>query len=664
MFLYVSLKETLRAFINLSRPQKRLILYGTDTVLFLVAFYFSFFIVTETLFNKDLLTRYYLVIFLIIPLRLITFQMMGVYRGILKYTHSAFIYTSLKALLASEGIFIAFNVFLRLHQLPRSIEIINFLLSLCFIVAIRLIARWFLYKFFTSNLTQTKIAFQKDWRQPVIIYGAGQAGFQLSQSLRLDNVFEVVAFVDDNSQLWRHFIEGIKIFDPVKLPQITQHYSVNLVLLAIPSASPQRKQAVVSMLTAQGLKVKTIPTLSELISGKVSITQVRDIEITDILGRPEVLPDPTLLSCSITDKVVLVTGAGGSIGSELCRQIAQQKPKQLILFELNEFALYSIDIELRDCYPDLNCVACLGSVTDAEHLQQVLIDYSVETIYHAAAYKHVPLVEINPTQGIINNVYGTWICTQVASQCQVETFVLISTDKAVRPTNIMGATKRVAELILQAFAQLPKQRTRFIMVRFGNVLNSTGSVVPRFQQQIKKRQPITLTHPEITRYFMSIPEAARLVIQAGAIGAGGEVFLLDMGEPVKIYDLAKHMIELSGLVLGKDIDIEITGLRPGEKLYEELLIQDDKVKQTCHPKIYGAQEATVPWEQLEPALNELLKAARARNLENLQAVLKHLVPEYQPKRELLSTKQLPVAALSSFSSTSTVKAKDVPFSTN
>jgi FlaA1/EpsC-like NDP-sugar epimerase len=359
----------------------------------------------------------------------------------------------------------------------------------------------------------------------------------------------------------------------------------------------------------------------------VPIDKLRNVDISDLLGRAEVLPDPSLLRVNITDKAVLVTGAGGSIGSELCRQIAQQDPRILVLYELNEFALYSIETELAETYPNVPRVAYLGSVTDGDRLSEVFERHQVETVYHAAAYKHVPLVENNAAQGIINNAYGTMVTAQTAEKCGVDTFVLISTDKAVRPTNVMGATKRIAELVLQALAT--KSRTRFVMVRFGNVLNSNGSVVPRFRQQIAAGKPITLTHPEMTRYFMSIPEASRLVIQAGAMAQGGEVFLLDMGEPVRIYDLAVQMIELSGLVPGEDIEIEITGLRPGEKLYEELLIGGNSMA-TNHPKIFAAREAMMPWDRLEPLLDQLFVAAYQKNLTKLRSLLKTLVPEYQP----------------------------------
>ena len=619
-----------------SRTKKHLILYLTDSLLFLLAIYIAFCIDSQSLFPLDMLGKYLPFIILLIPGKILLFSLLGMYKNVLKYSEFAFLYTAFKSVILGQGGLIILDLIFRVNFLPISVQILDTLITLILIVKVRLIARWLLYglssplRLKQHSQLNGNVADSKQLLEPVIIYGAGQAGFQLSQALAQDNNFEIIAFVDDNSQLWKHAINGIQVYSPEKLEYLINKYQVQLVLLAIPSATPKRKQKIVAELKALDLEVKTVPTLAEIISGKVSIAHVRQINIGDILGREEVLPDPKLLRVNITNKSVLVTGAGGSIGSELCRQIAQQQPRHLVLYELNEFALYSIEIELRETYPNLSCSACIGSVTDAERLKQVITEYDVDTLYHAAAYKHVPLVEKNPAQGVINNIYGTLVATRTANECKVETFVLISTDKAVRPTSVMGTTKRVAELILQALSKQPDTYTRLIMVRFGNVLNSTGSVVPRFQQQILQRQPITITHPEITRYFMSIPEAARLVIQAGALGDGGEVFLLDMGEPVKIYDLAVQMVKLSGLVLGKDIEIKITGLRPGEKLYEELLIQEDNVQRTIHPKIYAAQEAMIPWTKLEPYLHQLFLAAQTEDRDTLLSLLKVVVPEYSP----------------------------------
>ncbi|HEY9845301.1 MAG TPA: nucleoside-diphosphate sugar epimerase/dehydratase, partial [Candidatus Caenarcaniphilales bacterium] len=403
------------------------------------------------------------------------------------------------------------------------------------------------------------------------------------------------------------------------------------ILLAMPSVDRGTKRKILDHLKSLSIPVKTVPGISDILSGKVSINEIQNIDIADLLGREEVLPDPWLLQMNVTGKSVLVTGAGGSIGSELCRQVAQQSPKCLVLYELSEFALYNIDIELAELYPTLRRVACLGSVSDQTHFSTVLSQHKVDTIYHAAAYKHVPLVEANPAQGIFNNVLGTLTSAQSAINCDVSNFVLVSTDKAVRPTNVMGATKRVAELILQALADQPEMTTRFTIVRFGNVLDSSGSVVPRFRKQITEGKPITLTHPDATRYFMSIPEAARLVIQAGAMGKGGEIFLLDMGEPVRIYNLALQMIRLSGLVPGRDIDIKITGLRPGEKLHEELLIDRDNVSATRHPKIFCAHETKMSWEVLQPCLEALFKKAQLADSAAIITQMQSFVPEYQPE---------------------------------
>jgi len=624
--------------VNCNRWQKHLIIYVVDSIIFLIAIYLALAIYSQTPLPLSIIHQYATHIVLLICTKLVLFSAFGLYQGIIRYTEFGFLYVASKSVFLGQGAILALSFILNNNGIkypylfPIAIQIIDSLITLILIVKVRLLAKWLLYSVKSPlRLKQQHHPTSKERvisTKPVIIYGAGQAGFQLYQALHQDNSFRVLAFVDDNEQMWNHLINGIQIYSPQKIEYLINQYRVNLVLLAIPSAIPKRKQQIFAQLQELGVEVKTVPTLAEIVSGKVSIAQVRKIDIGDILGREEVLPDKNLLSVNTTGKSVLVTGAGGSIGAELCRQIAEQEPYHLVLFELNEFALYSIELELRETYPNLSCTACLGSVTDHEIIKQILTKYKVETVYHAAAYKHVPLVEANPVQGVINNIYGTLVAVRAANECKVDTFVLISTDKAVRPTNIMGATKRVAELILQAWSKERDTHTRLIMVRFGNVLNSNGSVLPRFQKQINQRKPVTITHPEIIRYFMSIPEAARLVIQAGALGQGGEVFLLDMGEPVRIYDLAVQMIELSGLVLGKDIDIEITGLRPGEKLYEELLIEKDNAEKTIHPKIYTAREAMIPWHELESDLDLLFLAARRQDIGKLLMILGKIVPEY------------------------------------
>ncbi len=608
---------------SLSRPQKRLILLSLDTAVFLVAIYGAFGLRFSSLLPVQQTWPYLWLILLLIVIKPLVFLVTGMYRPVLRYAGLEFLLTATKAVLFSSGAFVLLAYLFEFLQLPRSVLLNDALLTLLLVVGVRLSLRW---------LVNTLIGLPRQNQTPerIVIYGAGSAGSQLAQSLVHHPSYQPVAFVDDDPSLANQNIQGLPVYAPSTLPRLQLQKPFDTILLAMPSVDRIRKRQILEGLQFLSLPVKTVPCVGEILSGQVSISEIRNIDIADLLGREEVIPDPELLQMNITGKTVLVTGAGGSIGSELCRQIAQQQPKCLVLYELGEFALYSIDMELAEAYPTLKCVACLGSVNDEKRLAGVLTQYQVDTIYHAAAYKHVPLVEANPAPGIINNVVGTWTTVRCAIDCGVANFVLISTDKAVRPTNIMGASKRVAELIVQALAERSGISTRFTIVRFGNVLDSSGSVVPRFRKQIAEGQAITVTHPEMTRYFMSIPEAARLVIQAGAMGKRGEIFLLDMGEPVRIYDLALQMIQLSGLVPGKDIDIKITGLRPGEKLHEELLVDSAKARPTQHPKIFCAQEAKIHWEFLQPLLEALVQKTRTDDLVAIRAELQRLVPEYQP----------------------------------
>ena len=611
---------------SLSRSQKQLSFITIDLTLMLVSLLIAFGVRFETLSVSDLVLEYSPITIITVLVKLLVLQALGMYRSILRYVGLELFCKVTYAIALSYGIIVFLGFLTQTEQLPRSVLVNDALLSMVLMVTVRLSIRWCLYN--------AKSPFFIGEPAPrVIIYGAGDAGTQLAQALYHQQTYQVVAFVDDQAQLHGQQINGITIHPAQKLPKLIRHYGVKTILLAMPSVQGERKQRILDRLKTLPVTVKTVPGLSEIISGKVPLSQLRQIDIIDLLGRQEVSPLPELLSVNITGKTVLVTGAGGSIGAELCRQIIQQQPRLLILYERNEYALYNIDQELNETYPDFNLISSLGSVTDEKHLKKVILEHKVETIYHAAAYKHVPLVEANPAQGIINNVQGTFTAAKSAKDCRVKNFVLISTDKAVRPTNIMGTTKRVGELILQAFAQDHSHQTSFVMVRFGNVLDSNGSVVPRFRQQIAERKPITVTHREITRYFMSIPEAARLVIQAGALGKGGEVFLLDMGKPIKIYDLALQMIELSGLEVGKDIEVKITGLRPGEKLYEELLIDPTTALETSHPKIYRARESSLSWSKLEIPLNALIEAAQQEDEPKMLSVLRWLVPEFQCQEE-------------------------------
>ncbi|MBD2082523.1 nucleoside-diphosphate sugar epimerase/dehydratase [Leptolyngbya sp. FACHB-17] len=629
------LLRAIRAILSSPKRLRRYLLFGSDSAVFLIATCVALSLRFEDQPLFDHLDQYQSALILVIPVKFCIFYLLGMYRPLLRHTGTEVLWLALKSVILSEAGLVAFTTLMGVPVLPRSVQIISALITWIGVVGTRFSVRRFFMLMQTAPKTSSKILRllptleDQHETERIIIYGAGSAGFQLSQALIRESAYQVVAFVDDDLDIQGRLLDRIQIHHPAMLKVLIDQYQVTMVLLAIPSAKPQEKRRILKSLKGLPVKVKTVPSIREIVTGRVSIGKIRNVDISDLLGREEVLPDPSLLRINITDKSVLVTGAGGSIGSELCRQIAEQNPRLLVLYELNEFALYSIDAELAETYPHIPRKAHLGSVTDGDRLTEVFQKYQVETVYHAAAYKHVPLVESNAEQGIINNAYGTMVTAQTAARCGVDTFVLISTDKAVRPTNVMGATKRIAELVLQALAAKPETHTRFVMVRFGNVLNSNGSVVPRFKQQIAAGKPITLTHPEMTRYFMSIPEASRLVIQAGAIGQGGEVFLLDMGEPVRIYDLAVQMIELSGLVPGEDIEIEVTGLRPGEKLYEELLIGGDAMA-TSHPKIFAAREAMIPWEKLELLLDQLFLVAYQKNPSKLRSLLKTLVPEYAP----------------------------------
>jgi FlaA1/EpsC-like NDP-sugar epimerase len=614
-------------YLKFNRSGKRWIFRIVDCIIFVISIYIAFVLRFDFFDAFDWFPRYIEQIILIWPIKLIFFSIVGIYRPVLRYAGLEFLGTAFVASIGSTGLLALSGFLLVITPLPRSIIILDSILTLILMVSIRLIIRWMVY----NAVVQTDSELN---RERVIIYGAGEAGSQLVQALSNDNSYKVVGFVDDNSQLHNQSIHGVTVHSPKKLSQLVKRLKVSSVLLAIISAGKHRNIEVVESIQHLGVQIKTIPGIGEIISGKVSISEIRKIDIIDLLGREEVDPDPVLLQKVIQNKVVLVTGAGGSIGSELCRQIIQQNPKKLILFELNEFALYKIDIELSDEYSRIDIIPILGSVLNQELLEIVFSEHAVETIYHAAAYKHVPLMESNIEEGVLNNIKGTLACVQSSVNSNVSTFVLISTDKAVRPTNIMGATKRISEMILQAYSYLNNVNTKFNTVRFGNVLDSAGSVVPRFRKQLAEGKNLTITHKEIKRFFMSIPEAARLVIQAGALGKGGDVFLLDMGEPIRIYDLAVQMIELSGLSLGKDVYIEITGVRPGEKLYEELLINKENSVPTSHPKIFSEKEQYIEWDKLETKLENLFQAVQGRNKEQIIKELKEFVPEFNHNNSL------------------------------
>ncbi|MDZ7810099.1 MAG: nucleoside-diphosphate sugar epimerase/dehydratase [Arhodomonas sp.] len=517
--------------------------------------------------------------------------------------------------------------------LPVSTVILYWLLALFLVGATRFLTRAWLQV----------LCRRSDDEQRVIIYGAGSAGVQTASALRNSYGYDPVAFVDDDPALQGVVMQGMRVHPPAELESLARTHGADEVLLAIPSASRSRRREIIRRLERTPLHVRTLPDLSDLVSGRARVNEFREVDVEDLLGRAPVAPDNALLSAAIRGKTVMVTGAAGSIGSELCRQILRLAPARLLLFELSEFGLYRLERELRATARrhdlDVEVVGLLGSVTHRRRLQRVMSAFGVNTVYHAAAYKHVPMVEHNVIEGVRNNVFGTLHCAQAAMDAGVGSFVLISTDKAVRPTNVMGATKRLAEMILQALAA-ERPRTRFEMVRFGNVLGSSGSVVPLFREQIHAGGPVTVTHPEVTRYFMTIPEAAELVLQAGAMGKGGDVFVLDMGEPIKILDLARRMIHLSGLRVRDeenpygDIAIEFTGLRPGEKLFEELLIGDN-VEPTRHSMILRAREGYLPWPQMTRQLEALDRACRDFDCERLRALLGELVREFEGEAQLV-----------------------------
>jgi FlaA1/EpsC-like NDP-sugar epimerase len=559
------------------------------------------------------------------------FIKLGLYRAIIRYIGFHSLWVVVKAVSLYSLLITFFVVLANIEVVPRSVHIINWLVTLFVVGGSRMLVRWWLAGAVPANVSATR---------NVVVYGAGSSGTQVLDQLRIKNGMKVVAFIDDETSLHSRQIRDIRVRPFSHLSRLIERYGVKDVLLAMPSVSRSRRNQIIALLEPYPVTVKTLPTLAEIAEGEVTVDDIRDVEIEDLLGRDQVLPNKSLMAKNIHNKVVMVTGAGGSIGAELCRQILQQKPKEIVLFEHSEFALYMIEHDLKNqpISEEVVIKPVLGSVTDSDRVLLACQAAHVETVYHAAAYKHVPLVEQNPREAIKNNILGTLYTAEAALKSKVKDFILISTDKAVRPTNTMGASKRMAELVLQALSNKHRgvPATQFAMVRFGNVLGSSGSVIPLFKKQIKEGGPVTVTDPKIIRYFMTIPEAAQLVIQAGAMAKGGDVFVLDMGDPVKILELAKRMIHLSGLeVKGDDtphgdIEIKFTGLRPGEKLYEELLIGND-VKNTDHEKIMRANESMIPWEELNVLIRRLQQAINDNDDVEIRAVLSEAVVGYKPQ---------------------------------
>ena len=606
-------------------------------------------------------------VLLAIPLFIVS----GLYRAIFRYSGLPAIVSLVRAIGVYGLMYAAIFTAIGFDGIPRTVGLIQPILLLLFVGTSRAFAKLWLGGEYQSRWKRAALP-------QLLIYGAGSAGRQLASAMAASADIRLVGYLDDDDRLHGHVLNGLPIFDPRDLPILVSQRKITDILMAMPAVSRQRRNAILEDLAPLQLSVRTLPGISDLATGKVSLSDVRELDIDDLLGREPVKPNGLLINRNTQNKTVLVTGAGGSIGSELCRQILQSKPKRLLLVDMSEFALYQIHQELQSLasggltiaeqavdaevaprvggistggLAEAELIPLLASVCDEVRMQEIMDTWRPHTVYHAAAYKHVPLVEHNPAEGVHNNVWGTRICAEAAVRNGVRNFVLISTDKAVRPTNIMGATKRLAEMVLQALAELnpavtaqggpaPTSRTCFSMVRFGNVLGSSGSVVPLFREQIKDGGPITLTHADITRFFMTIPEAAQLVIQAGAMGTGGDVFVLDMGQPVRIVDLARRMAELSGLSVRDDnnpegdIEIAITGLRPGEKLYEELLIGENPIP-TQHPRIMKAPEPYMPWAQLQQSLGALHMAKGANDVALIRGLLQQLVAGYEPSGEVV-----------------------------
>ena len=609
------------------RLRKQLAVILLDVVLALLATWCAFSLRLDTLhWPTDAQWWVYgLAPLLAVPI----FIRLGLYRAIFRYTGLAALLAIAKAVSAYALLLFAILVWQRWPNVPRSMGVLQPILFLLMAGGSRALARFWLAGIGRRGAVAEGC---------LLIYGAGEAGVQTAGAIANAHQFTLIGFVDDDPAKVGRSINGVMVFAPHRIAELVQRKDVTDILLAMPSAARARRNEIIASLGTLPVHVRTLPSMSDLASGRVTVRQFRELDVEDLLGRDPVQAVPQLLARTMAGQVVLVTGAGGSIGSELCRQILVERPSQLLLLDHNEFGLYSIHQELRALAEAqglvVDLVPLLGSVANPRRLAEVCSLHRPAWVYHAAAYKHVPIVESNPAEGIANNVFGTLNMARAAIEAGVANFVLVSTDKAVRPTNVMGASKRMAELVLQALSDFQQGAgTRFSMVRFGNVLGSSGSVVPLFRSQLASGGPLTVTHPEVTRYFMTIPEAAQLVLHAGAMAGGGEVFVLDMGQPVRIMELARRMVELSGLRVRDeahpqgDIEITITGLRPGEKLYEELLIGDDPSR-TEHPRIMKAHEEFLAWADLLVQLEYLRDAVDSGDVAAIKAVLTACVHGY------------------------------------
>jgi FlaA1/EpsC-like NDP-sugar epimerase len=615
-----------KSILNLPRFAKKIIAITVDLNLCVLSTWLAFCLRLDQIISIQgtALTAVMVSVALALPI----FWILGLYRTIFRYSGLSIMFSVSIALLVYG--FLYFSVFgvYGVVDIPRSIGILQPMLLFFAVVSSRLFVK---YIFAGNYLFKEKSQFLKK----AFVYGAGSAGRQLVSALANSNELKVAGFLDDDDRLHGQVLQGQEIYSPLKIADLIKSKEASLVLLALPSISRSRRNDILKNLSNYPLQVQTLPTVADIIQGRVSLSDIKDLDADDILNRDQVLPNPQLLSKNITSKVVLVTGAGGSIGSELARQITKLNPQKLLLLELNEFALYKIYEELKIINKNLKIIPLLVNVQDQTKVNEVFKTFKVDTVYHAAAYKHVPLVEENISESIKNNVFATLAVTKAALSQSVENFVLISSDKAVRPTNIMGASKRLAELCAQGlYKNIKNNKTKMSIVRFGNVLESSGSVIPKFKKQIKDGGPITLTHPDVTRYFMTLTEASQLVIQAGAMSEDCEVFVLDMGDSIKIKDLIYRIVKLSGLTIKEennkegDIEIKIIGLRPGEKLYEELLLGDNPQK-TQHPKIQKAQDPFIPFNQLEVDLNNLRTLLDNNKVLEVKELLTKIVKTYQ-----------------------------------
>ncbi len=626
--MHLTIFEKLKnKLLNLPRIYKKLIMLLLDEFMLLFAIWLSFALRLGDPWPIEYFQPNWWVFIVIPAIAIPLFIKLGLYRAVLQYMGIKVFITSFQAITITSLIVGFFMMIFREADLPRSVILIFWFVSNTLVITSRFLFKGILYSW--DNFVND--------RKAVIIYGAGRAGAQLIESLRRSHDYAPVAFIDDDLSKEGTIINYTQVYSLKSLRKVIKKRRAKAILIAIPSMSESKKKELLKKLSKYPIEVKVLPSVSSIVSGEVSIESIKKVKVEDILGRLPVEPKKSLLKKNITAKNILITGAGGSIGSELCRQILELSPKKIILFEHSEFNLYNIHKELSSSRKRTKIVPVLANLTDENKINQLVKQEEIHTIYHAAAYKHVPMVESNAVEGVYNNVIGTFNVALAAFNNAVENFVLISTDKAVRPTNVMGASKRMSELILQGLNAKNDSNTCFSMVRFGNVLDSAGSVVPLFRSQIQNGGPVTVTHRDVTRYFMSIPEAVQLVIQTGAMAKGGDVFVLDMGEPIRILDLAYRMINLSGLTPidnanpEGDIKIKFTGLRPGEKLYEELLIGDNVI-QSEHPRIMQATEEYISWDELQESI-EIIRSARLDNNEKaIRTLLRSKVNGYQPTK--------------------------------